>query len=107
MMTKLGFTTTAVEMKFDAQALEQFGPPEVLATQLLREELGHFDSILQGDPFKLFFYVHTGTLAAGLQFIKDRLEALGLLGLCKIDHADARGQCWRTFYPELEKALSA
>lgn len=106
-MGKLGFTTCAVEMRFDVQALEQFGPPEVLATQLLSEDLGSFDSIKRGDPFKLYFYANTSTLATGLQFIKDRLAALGLLPLCKIGHADAQDQCWRTFYPELEKVLIA
>ena len=103
-MGKLGFTITVVERKYDPQALQQFGPPEMLATQLLSEELGHFDSILRGDPFKLYFYTITKALPAGLQLIKDRLTALGLLPLCKIGYADAKDRCWRTFYPELERA---
>jgi hypothetical protein len=102
-MGKLGFTITVVEMKYDPQALGQFGPPEVLATQLLSEELGRFDSIRQGNPFNLYFYVHTKTLTAGLQLIMDRLEKFGLLTLCKIGHADGQDRCWRVFHPALKK----
>jgi hypothetical protein len=106
-MGKIGFTVAVVEIKYDPKALEQFGPPEVLAAQLISEELGHWDSIGLGAPFKLYFYLVTKTIPAGLQFIKERLTALGLLGDCKIGHADAKDRCWRTFYPDLEKALSA
>jgi hypothetical protein len=69
---------------------------------LISEEWGHFDSILQGDPFRLYFYLFSTTLPDGLRFIKARLDKFGLLAACKIGHADAQDKCWRTYYPEME-----
>ena len=98
-MAKIGFTLVLVEMCFDRAQLEEFGHPQVLAAQLIKEELGHFDSIKQGNPFGLFFYV--GPMPAAVEFIKLRLQELGLLPLCKIGLADSAEKVWRTFYPAM------
>ena len=41
-------------------------------------------------------------LAAGLQLVKTRLAAIGLLAHVKIGYADLDAKTWRVFYPELE-----
>jgi hypothetical protein len=100
-MAKIGFTIAVIEMSFDQKALEEFGPPEVLASQLIAEELGHFDSVLRGNPFRLYFYIFRSKLPAWLQFAKDGLAAASLLPLSKIGYADVPDHCWRVFYPDL------
>lgn len=100
-MAKIDFTVVAVEMKYAPATLQRFGPPEVLAASLMNEELGHFDSLKQGDPFTLFFYAFADILPAALQFIKGKLEQLGMLDLSKIGHADCGEKVWRTFHPAM------
>lgn len=101
-MAKIGFTVAVVEVKYSRPELEKagLGFEERIGSLLQDGELGHFDTMQQGDPFKLFFYLHTKTLSVALQFIKAKLEELGLLSLCKIGHADHEAKVWRVFYPE-------
>jgi hypothetical protein len=100
-MAKIGFTIVVVEMRFEPDKLQQFGPPEVLAAQLVTEKEGHFDSAQKGNPFNLFFNVFTEELPTTLQSVKSRLEHLGLLGMAKIGHAECADKVWRTFFPAL------
>jgi hypothetical protein len=102
-MGKIGFTVVAVEGRSWADALQnnEAGFEEKIGEQLTEARLGHFDSLLTGAPFTLFFYLFTDTLPTGLQFIQGKLESLGLLHLCKIAQADSEEKCWRTFYPAI------
>ena len=96
-MGQLGFVCVAVEVVFDQAKLQHFGPPEVLCPLLIQDELGHFDSLIKGNPFTIFFYVDGRRLAEALQYMRAQLDTHGLLSLAKIGYADVKPRVWRTF----------
>jgi hypothetical protein len=97
----LGFTVCAVEFSYVDAVLRQAGPgfEQQLGEQLNAADLGHFDSMKQGSPATLFFYLHTRDLVKALQFVLARLEALNILIYCKITHAEPETKTWRTLNP--------
>jgi hypothetical protein len=102
-IAKLGFTCVCVQMKYSEAVILRAGPqfPEILGQELTASDLGHFDSMKQGDPFDLYFYGHTKKLPTALEFIRARLDQLNILDLSKIAFADLEGKVWRTFYPAI------
>jgi hypothetical protein len=106
---KIGFTVAVVELRFAREKVERAGPgfEQRLGADLLGAQLGHFDALKQGEPCKLFFYLHTETLPAGLKFLRDGLEKLGLLEICKIGIADPAERVWRTWWPPMPAAGEA
>ena len=101
---KLGLTTVAVQISYSAELWENSGFEQDLSRELAQGGLGELDSVKWFNLIVFFFYVRTQDLAAGLQFIKARLAAIGLLPRVKIGVADLESRTWRVFYPELEKA---
>jgi hypothetical protein len=75
-----------------------------LGSELTEAGLGHLDSAEWGNPIIFYFYLHSQSLAAGLQLIMSRLAAIELLSHVEIGYADPADECWRTLYPGLEKA---
>jgi hypothetical protein len=104
-MERIGFTVMLV-VAFYSDELWKHPAFEVeLGKELTTAGLGHFDSAkFGGNPNLYYFFIHRRTLTAGLKTVRDRLAALGLLTFCKVGHADGKDKCWRTFYPELERA---
>ena len=100
-MGQIGFTVVAVKVRYSAPDLERAGPgfEERIGATLEAAGLGHFDSMEQGDPFNLFFYLATPSLQAGLDTIKRELEELGILALCKIAIGCPAEHFWRVCYP--------
>jgi hypothetical protein len=101
---KLGLTAVAVHAPYSAELWQNSGFEEDLGRELAEAHLGHYDSARYFNPIIFFFYVRTQDLAAGLQLIKARLAAIGLLASVKIGVADQESKAWRTFYPELGPA---
>jgi hypothetical protein len=103
-MGKIGFTVAIVQAPYSPALWANSDFEKRLGTELIEAGLGHLDSAKWGNPISYFFYLKSGSLAAGLQLIKSRLAAIELLPHVKIGYADPGDKCWRTFYPELEKA---
>jgi hypothetical protein len=103
-MDKIGFTVAFIRAPYSPALGENSGFEKRLGGELTEAGLGHLDSEKWGNPVTFFFYLHSKSLAAGLQLIKSRLAAIGLLQHVRIGYADAGDKCWRTFYPALERA---
>jgi transcriptional regulator with XRE-family HTH domain len=101
---KLGLTAVAVRAPYSAKLWQNSGFEEDLGRELAEAHLGDYDSARYFNPIIFFFYVRTQDLAAGLQLIKARLAAIGLLPSVKIGVADQESKVWRVFYPELGPA---
>jgi transcriptional regulator with XRE-family HTH domain len=101
---KLGLTAVAVRAPYSAELWQNSGFEEDLGRELAEAHLGQYDSARYFNPITCFFYVRTQDLAAGLQLIKARLAAIGLLPSVKIGVADQESKAWRVFYPELGPA---
>jgi transcriptional regulator with XRE-family HTH domain len=101
---KLGLTAVAVRAPYSAELWQNSGFEEDLGRELAEAHLGEYDSARYFNPITFFFYVRTQDLAAGLQLIKARLAAIGLLPSVKIGVADHESKAWRVFYPELGPA---
>ena len=97
----MGEKIIAVEARNLSEILPLAGPmfERRWGQEMEAAQIGHFDSIQQGDPFILFYYVNGEKLAAALEFIKAKLTQTGILHLCKIGYADAALKVWRTFHP--------
>jgi hypothetical protein len=103
-MGKIGFAVAFIRAPYSPALWENSGFEKRLGGELTEAGLGHLDSEKWGNPVTFFFYLHSKSLAAGLQLIKSRLSAIGLLQHVRIGYADAGDKCWRTFYPALERA---
>jgi hypothetical protein len=103
-MGKIGFAVAFIRAPYSPALWENSGFEKRLGGELTEAGLGHLDSEKWGNPVTFFFYLHSKSLAAGLQLIKSRLAAIGLLQHVRIGYADAGDKCWRTFYPALERA---
>ena len=103
-MDKIGFAVAFIRAPYSPALWENSGFEKRLGGELTEAGLGHLDSEKWGNPVTFFFYLHSKSLAAGLQLIKSRLAAIGLLQHVRIGYADAGDKCWRTFYPALERA---
>jgi len=101
---KIGFTVVAVQAPYSPELFKNSGFEKALGSELTEAGLGHLDSIKWFNPIAFYFYLHTKNLAAGLQLIKSRLAAIGLLPQVKIGVADAESKTFRVYYPEVEKA---
>ena len=103
-MDKIGFAVAFIRAPYSPALLENSGFEKRLGGELTEAGLGHLDSEKWGNQVTFFFYLHSKSLAAGLQLIKSRLADIGLLQHVRIGYADAGDKCWRTFYPALERA---
>jgi hypothetical protein len=103
-MGKAGFSVACIQAPYSPELRANSDFEKRLGSELAEAGLGHLDSAKWGDPVTFFFYLHSKSLAAGLQFIKSRLAAIGLLPQVRIGYADTGDKCWRKFYPELETA---
>ena len=98
---KVGLTVVVVQARWLAQLWAVNGFEEALGEELNQARLGVYDGLKVADH-TVAFYCHCNTerLAAGLQLIKARLAAIGLLPMVKIGIADQEARSWRIFYPE-------
>jgi len=103
-MGTAGFSVAFIQASCSPAVWENSDFEKRLGTELSEAGLGHLDSTKWGNPIVFFFYLHSKSLAAGLQLIKSRLAAIGLLPHVRIGFADTGDKCWRTFYPELGRA---
>lgn len=103
-MGKAGFSIGYVRAPYTPALWANSDFEKRLGSELTEAGLGHLDSVEWGNPIIFFFYLHSKSLAAGLQLIKSRLAAIGLLSHVEIGYADPVDECWRTLYPGLEKA---
>ena len=103
-MGKIGFAVACIKAPYSPALWANPDFEKRLGSELTEAGLGHLDSAKYGNPIMFFFYLHSESLAAGLQLIKSRLAAIGLLPHVRIGYADTGDKCWRRFYPELERA---
>jgi hypothetical protein len=99
---QIGFTAVVIWAPYSPELWQNSGFEKALSTQLTAANLGHLDSVKWFNPISFFFYLYTTSLPAGLQLIKARLSAIGLLPHVKIGVADPEAKTWRVFFPELE-----
>ena len=100
-MGKVGFSVAFIQAPYTPELWANPGFEEHLGRELTEAGMGHLDSAKWGNPITFFFYLHSKSLAAGLQLIKARMAAIELLPRVKIGYADPSDKCWRMFYPEL------
>ena len=100
-MGKIGFSVACIRAPYSPALWANSDFEKRLGSELTEAGLGHFDSAKYGDPITFFFYLHSKSLAAGLQLMKTRLAAIGLLPHVRIGYADTGDKCWRKYYPEL------
>lgn len=105
-MGKIGFSVACIRAPYSPALWQNSDFEKRLGSELTEAGLGHLDSAKYGNPITFFFYLHSKSLAAGLQLMKARLAAIGLLPHVRIGYADLGDKCWRTFYPELERVGS-
>jgi hypothetical protein len=103
-MGKINFTVAFIQAPYSPALWANSNFEKRLGSELTEAGLGRLDSVKWGNPITYFFYLHSERLAAGLQIMKSRLEAIGLFPHIKIGYADPGDKCWRTFYPALERA---
>jgi hypothetical protein len=102
-MGKIGLSVAFIQAPYSSALWANADFEKRLGSELSGARLGHLDSAKYGIPITFFFYLNSKSLAAGLQLIKARLAAIGLLPHVKIGYADPGDKCWRTFHPELEQ----
>ena len=102
-MGKINFTVAFIQAPYSPALWANSGFENSLGTELTEAGLGHLDSAKWGNPITYFFYLHSGSLAAGLQLIKSRLAAIELLPHVKVGYADCQDKCWRVFHPAPQK----
>jgi len=100
---KIGLTAVVIGAPYSPELWANSGFEARLDEELRAAHLGHYDSAKFGNPIAFFFYLSSERLTEGLQLIKDRLSAIGLLSQVKIGYSDSDAKRWRVFYPE-EKA---
>jgi hypothetical protein len=104
-MAKAGFTVAIVAIHDSPEALQKAagsGFGEQIGEQLSAANMGHWDGARNGSGgLQMFFYLHTARLPAGLTFIRNQIEAAGLLSHCRIGYADQVERIWRVFHPEI------
>lgn len=102
-MGKIGFSVAFIQAPYSPALWENSGFEKRLDSELTEAGLGHLDSEKWGNPITFFFYLHSKSLAAGLQLVKFRLTNIGLLPHVKIGWADCQDKCWRVFHPAPQK----
>jgi hypothetical protein len=102
-MGKIGLSVAFIKAPYSPALWANSDFEKRLGSELTEARLGHLDSAKYGNPIVFFFYLNSKSLAAGLQLIKARLAAIGLLPHVRIGYADPGDKCWRTFYPELDR----
>ena len=103
-MGKIGHSVAFIQCPYSPALWANADFEKRLGSELSGATLGHLDSAKYSNPITFFFYLNSKSLAAGLQLIKARLAAIGLLPHVRIGYADTGDKCWRTFYPKLERA---
>jgi len=96
----IGLSVVAVQAPYSSELWNNAGFENALGSELTQAGLGHYDSAKYFNPIAFYFYLKTESLAAGLQLIKARLAAIGLLPSVKIGVGDQESKTWRVFYPE-------
>ena len=69
-MGKINLTVAFIQAPYSPALWANSGFENSLGTELTEAGLGHLDSAQWGNPITFFFYLHSGSLAAGLLLIR-------------------------------------